>query len=90
MQNPDMYNYLGNAIYRQDQLSLARSNRNLSSPSATGDVPLATGGLYAATIQHNGTFYAICTNSICADKLSTDPKAVKRNFVVSIKDIWAN
>ncbi|KAK4862073.1 hypothetical protein LT330_003211 [Penicillium expansum] len=85
------WHQIGNAIYRQGQLSLARSNTNLNPSSGTGYSQLATGGLYAPTIRHdNGTFYVICTNAIRADKLSADPKAVKKNFIVSTKDIWAN
>ncbi|KAJ5737233.1 Concanavalin A-like lectin/glucanases superfamily [Penicillium malachiteum] len=85
------WHQIGNAIYRRDQLSLARSNTNLSTQSPTGDILLATGGLYAPTIRHhNGIFYVVCTNAIRADISSLDSNSVKQNFILSAKDIWAN
>lgn len=56
-------------------------------PQKSGNVLLATGGLYAPTIRyHSGTFYVICTNV-----LHEGPSADKdrcENFILTTTDIW--
>lgn len=72
----------GNAIDRPSQLHLAMSRTNLV-PLETGEVLLATGGLYAPTIRfHGGTFYIVCTNLVHVDPPRTE------NFIISTTDIW--
>jgi beta-xylosidase len=52
----------------------------------TGEVLVATGGLYAPTIRyHDGIFYVVCTNVV-----RTATGDSRQNFVISTKDIWAN
>ncbi|KAH6720231.1 putative xylosidase/arabinosidase [Leptodontidium sp. MPI-SDFR-AT-0119] len=83
------WKHIGNAINRQEQLSLAKSGTTIwprdDSPGGTGDCMLATGGLYAPTIRHrDGITYVVCTNIL-------QPLFdVKENFIVSTTDIWSN
>ncbi|KAF3027803.1 hypothetical protein E8E15_009494 [Penicillium rubens] len=78
---------IGNAINRQAQLSLARSDANLV-PVDNGKVMIASGGLYAPTIRyHQGTFYVVCTNVI---HLPGEEKDLTENFIVSTDNIWSD
>ncbi|KAE8340514.1 hypothetical protein BDV24DRAFT_164247 [Aspergillus arachidicola] len=77
---------IGNAIHRQSQLSLAKSQANLY-PVDDGKFLVGSGGLYAPTIRHHrGTFYVVCTNVIRAEGKNRD---VTENFIVSTNDIWS-
>lgn len=76
----------GNAIHRQSQLSLAKSQANLY-PVDDGKFLVGSGGLYAPTIRHHqGTFYVVCTNVIRAEGKNRD---ATENFIVSTDDIWS-
>ncbi|KAH7360337.1 putative xylosidase/arabinosidase [Rhexocercosporidium sp. MPI-PUGE-AT-0058] len=84
------WKHIGNAINRQEQLSLAKSITNIwphdDSQGGTGDRMLATGGLYAPTIRHkDGITYVVCTNV-----LQPTTSDVKENFIVSTTDIWSD
>ncbi|EAW07062.1 putative xylosidase/arabinosidase [Aspergillus clavatus NRRL 1] len=77
---------IGNAINRPTQLSLKVSDTQLHPQKDTGDVLVATGGLYAPTIRHhNGTFYIVCTNVI---RTPQGDNGV--NFIISTRDIWSD
>ncbi|GFG11352.1 non-reducing end alpha-L-arabinofuranosidase BoGH43A [Aspergillus lentulus] len=79
------WRHIGNAINRQSQLSLSKSETDLH-PLPTGEVLVATGGLYAPTIRYqDGIFYVVCTNVV-----RTATGDSRQNFVISAKDIWAN
>lgn len=76
----------GNAIHRQGQLSLAKSDTRINELPEAGEMMLVTGGLYAPTIRHhNGTFYVVCTNVVHPG----DNVDVRENFVISTEDIWS-
>ncbi|PSN63440.1 putative xylosidase/arabinosidase [Corynespora cassiicola Philippines] len=76
------WKHIGNAIHRQSQLSLRKSDTRFS-PQPSGDIMLSSGGLFAPTIRyHDGTFYVVCTNLL-------HPKPdITENFIVSTNDIW--
>ncbi|KAJ5356209.1 glycosyl hydrolase [Penicillium concentricum] len=77
---------IGNAINRQSQLSLAKSEANLY-PVDDGKFLVGSGGLYAPTIRHHqGRFYVVCTNVVRA---SGNNKDSTENFIVSTDDIWS-
>ncbi|CZT51356.1 related to xylosidase/arabinosidase [Rhynchosporium secalis] len=83
------WEHIGNAINRQEQLSLANSGTKICLPDVsqgvTGDRMLATGGLYAPTIRHrDGVTYVICTNVL------QPLPGPKQNFIVSTTDIWSD
>ncbi|KAL4984430.1 glycosyl hydrolase [Aspergillus falconensis] len=78
---------IGNVINRREQLSLALSDTTLVELGNSGDVMLATGGLYAPTIRyHDGAFYVVCTNVI-----HSDGKDSWENFIAStsLQGIWS-
>ncbi|KAJ5200639.1 Concanavalin A-like lectin/glucanase subgroup [Penicillium cf. griseofulvum] len=78
---------IGNAINRQSQLSLARSDANQVSVDK-GKIMIASGGLYAPTIRyHQGTFYVVCTNVI---HVPGEAKDRTENFIVSSDNIWSD
>ncbi|GIJ92412.1 hypothetical protein Asppvi_011394 [Aspergillus pseudoviridinutans] len=80
------WRHIGNAINRQSQLSLSKSKTELHPLPETGEVLVATGGLYAPTIRyHDGTFYVVCTNVV-----RTATGDSRQNFIISTKDIWAD
>ncbi|KAI1867849.1 uncharacterized protein JN550_006656 [Neoarthrinium moseri] len=82
------WKHIGNALHRQSQMSLKKSDTKLYPQEDTGEVLLATGGLYAPTIRyHRGIYYVICTNIVHPAEGAPD---VSENFVLSTKDIWAN
>jgi beta-xylosidase len=77
----------GNAINRQSQLSLAKSQANLY-PVDDGKILVGSGGLYAPTIRyHQGTFFVVCTNVIRSMGKNRD---TTENFIVSTDDIWSD
>ncbi|KAL4978978.1 glycosyl hydrolase [Aspergillus desertorum] len=79
---------IGHVINRRDQLSLALSDTTLVELPNSGDVMLATGGLYAPTIRyHDGTFYVVCTNVI-----HSNGKDSWENFIAStsLQGIWSD
>ncbi|KAF6806305.1 hypothetical protein CMUS01_14399, partial [Colletotrichum musicola] len=79
------WKHIGNAINRREQLSLTRASTAVM-PLDTGNVMVASAGLFAPTIRyHEGTFYIVCTNAIRGDggRLSLN------NFYVSTDDIWS-
>lgn len=58
-------------------------------PQKSGNVLLASGGLYAPTIRYNeGTFYIVCTNVLHGGPTAAQDKT--ENFIISTKDIWSN
>lgn len=78
--------HTGNAINRQSQLSLAKSQANLDLVD-DGKFMVGSGGLYAPTIRHHqGTFYVVCTNVIRSPGKNRD---ATENFIVSTDDIWS-
>jgi beta-xylosidase len=78
--------HTGNAINRQSQLSLAKSQANLYLVD-DGKFMVGSGGLYAPTIRHHqGTFYVVCTNVIRSPGKNRD---ATENFIVSTDDIWS-
>ncbi|KAJ5636096.1 glycosyl hydrolase [Penicillium longicatenatum] len=77
---------IGNAIHRQSQLSLAKSQANLY-PVDDGKFLVGSGGLYAPTIRYQqGKFYIVCTNVIRGEGKNRD---ATENFIVSTDDIWS-
>jgi beta-xylosidase len=64
------------------------SDTKLHPQEESGDVLLATGGLYAPTIRHhNGVTYIVCTNIIHSD--TTEPD-ISQNFILSTNNLWSN
>lgn len=58
-------------------------------PQKSGNVLLASGGLYAPTIRYNkGTFYIVCTNVLHGGPTADQDKT--ENFIISTKDIHAS
>ncbi|CZR69335.1 related to xylosidase/arabinosidase [Phialocephala subalpina] len=80
-----LWNQIGNAINRAEQLSLTNANTDEFSlgPNA---MLYAVQGLLAPSIRyHNGIFYVICTNSTSdGTDLNTD------SFYVTTTDIWSD
>ncbi|RHZ55798.1 putative xylosidase/arabinosidase [Aspergillus thermomutatus] len=80
------WRHIGNAINRQSQLSLSKSQTELHPLPETGEILVAAGGLYAPTIRyHDGIFYVVCTNVV---RTATGDSS--QNFVISTEDIWAD
>ncbi|KAF7553594.1 hypothetical protein G7Z17_g3522 [Cylindrodendrum hubeiense] len=78
------WTHISNAINRQNQLSLTKSDTKLGGLPHSGEVMLATGGLYAPTIRyHQGTFYVVCTNIV-----HPGGEDVSENFIVTTQDVW--
>ncbi|KAH8586560.1 putative xylosidase/arabinosidase [Bisporella sp. PMI_857] len=85
------WKHIGNAIHRKSQLSLKASGTDIWPLAESGEVMLATGGLYAPTIRHyNGTIYIVCTNVVRVSAGAQGPNEDRtENFIVSTKDIWS-
>ena len=76
---------LGNAINRQSQLSLAKATTH-AFPLDTGNVMIASAGLWAPTIRHHrGKFYIICTNCTRGGEAF-----LTQNFYISTADIYSD
>ncbi|KAI2795323.1 hypothetical protein POX_a01929 [Penicillium oxalicum] len=76
---------IGNAIHRQSQLSLRKSDAIIY-PEGDSKHVIGSGGLYAPTIRyHQGTFYVICTNVV---RRPGDERDATENFIVSTTDLW--
>ncbi|KAF2182020.1 glycoside hydrolase family 43 protein [Zopfia rhizophila CBS 207.26] len=76
---------IGSAIPRQTQLTLSKSSTRFST-NPSGEIMLATGGLFAPTIRyHKGTFYVVCTNIIHPE----NSKGIQKDFIISTQDIYS-
>ncbi|KAF9697721.1 hypothetical protein EKO04_004005 [Ascochyta lentis] len=79
------WTHIGDAISRPTQLSLHNATTE-AMPLDDGNVMVASGGLFAPTLQYNdGIFYIVCTNCYHGkDNWQTD------NFLIHTTDIWSN
>lgn len=74
----------GNAINRREQISLNHASTAVM-PLDTGNIMVASAGLFAPTIRHHqGAFYIICTNGTHnQDTFALD------NLYITTTDIWS-
>ncbi|OBR14615.1 Xylosidase/arabinosidase [Colletotrichum higginsianum IMI 349063] len=78
------WKHIGNAINRKEQLSLEQATTAVM-PLDTGNIMVASAGLFAPTIRHHdGRFYIVCTNTA-----HEGGSFATNNFYISTTDIWS-